>query len=596
MRLSKLYTNRDELFQPITFNRRLNVVLAEIRLPQNRNKDTHNLGKSTLGLLIDFVLLSKKSSRGFLFKHLDVFESFVFFLELELSDSSYITIRRSVESASKISFKKHQSPGQNFSNWEDEEWDHLDIPFEKAKELLDALLDLRGLKPWGYRKLLGYLIRRQEDYRDTFQLRRFAGKHLEWKPFLAQILGFDAEILASHYEKEEQLASKKEREASIRSELGESVLDISQVEGLLLLKRTEATGLQTELDSFDFRKQDKITTERVVERIDRRIGELNSERYYLDLNLKKIETSIDRGTIMFKPDEAAKVFNEAGVLFDGQLKKDFEQLLAFNVAITKERKQFLEEERDELRQRLASINNELNALGDERRRELSYLSETDIFIKYKLKSENLVQLRADILALERQKTFIQKLQRLKNEVRALGEEIAALQVKIELDVEKQNSDPSSLFSKIRLYFNEVVERVVARKALLSVSANQYGHLEFTAEILDEAGNATSADLGFTYRKLLCIAFDLAILRSHLGEQFPRFVYHDGVFESLDDRKKENLLEVLRDYTRLGIQSVITLIDSDLPSGTGSAFFDSAEIVLTLHDEDETGRLFKMDTW
>lgn len=596
MRLSKLYTNRDELFQPITFNRRLNVVLAEIRLPQNRNKDTHNLGKSTLGLLIDFVLLSKKSSRGFLFKHLDVFESFVFFLELELSDSSYITIRRSVESASKISFKKHQSPGQNFSNWEDEEWDHLDIPFEKAKELLDALLDLRGLKPWGYRKLLGYLIRRQEDYRDTFQLRRFAGKHLEWKPFLAQILGFDAEILASHYEKEEQLASKKEREASIRSELGESVLDISQVEGLLLLKRTEATGLQTELDSFDFRKQDKITTERVVERIDRRIGELNSERYYLDLNLKKIETSIDRGTIMFKPDEAAKVFNEAGVLFDGQLKKDFEQLLAFNVAITKERKQFLEEERDELRQRLASINNELNALGDERRRELSYLSETDIFIKYKLKSENLVQLRADILALERQKTFIQKLQRLKNEVRALGEEIAALQVKIESDVEKQNSDPSSLFSKIRLYFNEVVERVVARKALLSVSANQYGHLEFTAEILDEAGNATSADLGFTYRKLLCIAFDLAILRSHLGEQFPRFVYHDGVFESLDDRKKENLLEVLRDYTRLGIQSVITLIDSDLPSGTGSAFFDSAEIVLTLHDEDETGRLFKMDTW
>ena len=163
-------------------------------------------------------------------------------------------------------------------------------------------------------------------------------------------------------------------------------------------------------------------------------------------------------------------------------------------------------------------------------------------------------------------------------------------------MEKQNSDPSSLFSKIRLYFNEVVERVVARKALLSVSANQYGHLEFTAEILDEAGNATSADLGFTYRKLLCIAFDLAILRSHLGEQFPRFVYHDGVFESLDDRKKENLLEVLRDYTRLGIQSVITLIDSDLPSGTGSAFFDSAEIVLTLHDEDETGRLFKMDTW
>lgn len=58
--------------------------------------------------------------------------------------------------------------------------------------------------------------------------------------------------------------------------------------------------------------------------------------------------------------------------------------------------------------------------------------------------------------------------------------------------------------------------------------------------LDESGNATSADLGHAYRKLLCIAFDLAVLRAHLDDEFPRFVYHDGVLESLDDRKKENL--------------------------------------------------------
>jgi hypothetical protein len=36
-------------------------------------------------------------------------------------------------------------------------------------------------------------------------------------------------------------------------------------------------------------------------------------------------------------------------------------------------------------------------------------------------------------------------------------------------------------------------------ALLSVSPNQEGHLEFKAEILDESGNTTSADLGHTYR-------------------------------------------------------------------------------------------------
>ncbi len=171
-------------------------------------------------------------------------------------------------------------------------------------------------------------------------------------------------------------------------------------------------------------------------------------------------------------------------------------------------------------------------------------------------------------------------------------------MRIEDDVEKQNSDTKSPFSSIRIFFSEIVEEVIDRKALLSVSPNKDGHLEFKADILDESGNATSADMGHTYKKLLCIAFDLAVLRAHLEEKYPRFVYHDGVFESLDDRKKENLLVVLRKYAEFGIQHVITVIDSDLPArqDTKEPIFDEREVVLLLHDEGERGRLFKMKGW
>ena len=184
------------------------------------------------------------------------------------------------------------------------------------------------------------------------------------------------------------------------------------------------------------------------------------------------------------------------------------------------------------------------------------------------------------------------------DIRALTEERGHLQTQIEADVERQNSDKSSLFSVIRLFFSEIVEEVTNRKALLSVSPNKEGHLEFKAEILDESGNATSADLGHTYRKLLCNAFDMAILRAHIEDKFPRFVYHDGVFESLDDRKKENLLTVIRRYADLGLQPTITLIDSDLPVRTekNEPVFSKDEIVVSLHDENEQGRLFKMKAW
>ncbi|MEQ1907455.1 MAG: DUF2326 domain-containing protein [Vicinamibacterales bacterium] len=598
MRLSKIYCNKPDVFKPVVFIAGLNVVMAEIRLPENRKKDTHNLGKTTLARLIDFGFLLGRDPKFFLFKHFDLFESFVFFLEVELEDASFVTVRRSVAEATKISFKKHEAGRQDFTNLSLSEWDHQDVAFERARELLDGLLDWRALKPWSYRKALGYLLRSQEDFREVFQLRKFASKHVDWKPFLAHMLGFDANLVSEHYEKEQELSRKQATEQTIKTELGGSVEDISKIEGILLLKQRDADKKQKLLDAFDFRTQDKDRTRQVVDEVDERIASLNAERYSLSQNRKKVLASLEEDQILFNPDEAERLFEEAGVQFKGQIKKDFQQLIAFNRAITEERRGYLQEERAELDAELKRINAELNTLGKRRSDMLSFLSGTDTFGKYKQLSDEMVTLRADITSLENRRGYLHRLQELRAEIRTLTDARGHLQAQIEADVEKQNSDQHSLFSTIRLYFSEVVEEVIDRKALLSVAPNQAGHLEFRAEILDGSGNATSADLGHTYRKLLCIAFDLAVLRSHLDDKFPRFAYHDGVFESLDDRKKENLLTVIHRYADLGLQLVITLIDSDLPvrAKDSDSVFAADEIISTLHDEGDQGRLFKMKAW
>lgn len=597
MKLSRLYSNKPRHFEPVNFIQGVNVVMAEIRLPENRNKDTHNLGKTTLGRLLDFCFLAKRDPKFFLFKHLDLFQEFVFFFEVELEDASFLTIRRGVEEATKVSLKKHQTRYQDFSTLPMSEWDHQDLPFDRARELLDGLLDLRTLKPWTYRKALGYLLRSQEDFREVFHLRKFASKHADWKPFLAYLLGFDANLVAQHYEKELALQKKQETAQTIKNELGGSIEDISKIEGILLLKQKEAEKKQKLLDAFDFRAQDKDRTKQLVDEIDERIASLNSERYSLNQNKKKILASLEEDQILFNPDNAQRLFKEAGILFQGQIKRDFQQLIDFNRAITDERRGYLQEERGEVEAELKRVNTELNTLGKKRSEMLSFLSSTDIFGKYKQVSDEMITLRTDISTLERQRGFLHRLQELRTEIRALTEERGHLQIQIEADVEHQNADQESLFSTIRLYFSEIVEEVIDRKALLSVSPNQLGHLEFRAEILDESGNATSADMGHTYRKLLCIAFDLAIIRTHAHDKFPHFVYHDGVFESLDDRKKENLLTVIRRYAEFGLQPVITLIDSDLPIRLGNEpIFTKDEIILTLHDESEQGRLFKIKTW
>jgi len=598
MKLSKLYSDKPRLFEPLCFEPGLNVIMAEIRLRENQKRDTHNLGKSTLGRLLDFCFLANRNPHFFLFKHQEIFKEFVFYLEIGLEDASFLTVRRSVEKHSKISFKKHRGSRQDFTELPSKDWDHQDVPIGKARKILDSLLDWRGLKPWSYRRELGYQLRAQSDFGDVFQLHKFKGSEAGWKPFLAHMLGFDAPLIGRRYEQENHLDKKKEEERTVKKELGGTIEDISKMEGILLLKQEDVEKKQMLLDAFDFRTQDMDRTKQLVEQIDEDIASLNAKRYSLQLNLKKIDKALEEDEILFNPEEAQNLFEQAGVLFQGQIKKDFQQLIEFNRAITGERRSYLEEERREIDAELKRINDALDALGKKRSDILGFLSDTDVFNKYKKVSGEVVGLRADITALERQRQYLNRLQEYRADIRQITEKLGHRQPQIEYNVEQQNAEKGSLFSTIRLFFSEIVEEVISRKALLSVSPNKNGHLEFKAEILDETGSATSADLGHTYRKLLCIAFDLAVLRAHLDVKFPRFVFHDGVFESLDDRKKRNLLAVIRQYANLGIQPVITLIDSDLPpfGERGSQIFDPHEVVLLLHDEGEKGRLFKMNTW
>ncbi|HFW4491280.1 TPA: DUF2326 domain-containing protein, partial [Salmonella enterica subsp. enterica serovar 9,12:-:1,5] len=143
------------------------------RRSENRDKDTHNLGKSKLCDLIDFCLLKKKNKNHFLFKNLNIFESFVFYLEVALNSGGYVTIRRSVSSPTKISIIKHEQKHQDFTDLAVSEWDYPELPFERSKECLDALFDLSVIKRWDYRTALGYSLRGQDDYTDVFRLKDF---------------------------------------------------------------------------------------------------------------------------------------------------------------------------------------------------------------------------------------------------------------------------------------------------------------------------------------------------------------------------------------------------------------------------------------
>lgn len=346
MRLVQLYSDQVAVFPGIRFNDGLSVVVAEIRIPENRGVDVHNLGKSIIGDLIDFCLLKGKSKDFFLWREADLFSRFAFFLELQLDDGRYLTIRRAVDPGTRVDFCVNRST-RNVSGLGDDDWDHRDVAFERARLLLDGYLDLPALRPWGFRKLVGYLLRSQSDYDEVFKLGKFSGKHQDWKPFVAHLLGLASPQVKDLYDKREELARAEAHLSALVQEWGQDVADPSTLDGLIAVKRREVEQRVAALDSFNFGEADRRLTEQTVDDVETRIAAANEERYRLTQLVGRIERSLESQRILFKPAEAERLFREAGVVFGDQVVQTYEQLIEFNRAINEERRAALEDQRSD---------------------------------------------------------------------------------------------------------------------------------------------------------------------------------------------------------------------------------------------------------
>lgn len=598
MKISQLYSNQNHYFDPIRFNSGLNVVLAEIRLPQNRTKSSHNLGKSTLARVIDFCLLGKCDKNHFFKKRPDLFEDFIFFLEVELLSGQFLTIRRSVKAVSKISFKLSDDSEADLTNMKDEDWTHFELAMAKAQGLLDGYLNFNDISPWKFRNTIGYFLRRQSDYDDVFKLQRHLGSDGNWKPVLAKILGLDAELFKNRYDLKTEIEQKSAEMALAENQAGTPIDQLEKIDGLIQLRQLEAKQKQAELDNFNFEKVDAAKTEVVVDKIDQKISELNERRYALTYNSRQVSASLKEDTVSFDPDKAKKLFDEVGVHFPDKVKIDFDKLIAFNKAITDERRQYLKEELAASKVELGNISRKLSGLNKDRSETLAFLKSEDIFTKYKELSAEISKVNADVAVLKKQQDVLNNIQGKREELRRLHAENSDLRSLAERHVRSVSQDPESLLATTRAYFSSIIEQVLGRKVLLTVNINSQGNLDFKADFVDGNELSTSEGDGTSYRKLMCVAFDLAVLRAHIEGDFPKFVFHDGIFEVLDPRPKQNLMEVIREYSDLGIQSIITLIDSDAPPPTsiGGPPFENGEVIISLHDDGDKGRLFSFESW
>lgn len=585
MKLSQLYCN-DSRFHNMKFNDGLNVVLGKVCQREDINKDSHNLGKSTLIDVLDFMLL-KEVKNGHLFKkYISYFENHIFYLEIILNNGTYLTIRRSVNEPTKICFKS--SEATMVCN-EETAWDKTNLTFAKAKQYFNTQLGFNILPEWQFRKTVTFFLRGQKDFINVFQLGKFMnGKHKDWKPAVFELLGYDSKALTRKYEIDDTLEDLEKRIAGISTEMSVNEDDYDKVKSILDIRKTERDEMQQKVDAFSFYTEEQAINHNLVEEIERAIAELNTREYSLSYDLDRVKSSISN-LPTFDLEQLKQIYEEVKLYFPDDISHSFEDLYQFNVKVTKERNHYLREQAQEIEEQLKNIHQELQGLDKRRNEALSMLQDKDTFRKFKTYQKKLAQLEGEVSRLEIQlhnvdivATLNEKLESAQQEQKEKSKEIAS-------QLKRQDGDvPSS----IKRHFNEIYRSVFGVSALLYVRPQKTGNVEFETEVApDENAAATAEGRGDTYNKILCAAFDLAVLATYSSKSFFRFVYHDGVLEGLDNRKKTLFIQMVRDYCqRYGLQYIFSSIEDDIPQNILFSF-TADELFLTLSDQDDSSKLF-----
>lgn len=585
MRLSRLYSN-DSRFHNMTFNDGLNVVLGKVSKREDVHKDSHNLGKSTLIDVLDFMLLKSIDKDHIFKKYSPLFDKHVFYLEIELNNGSYLTIRRSVIQATRISFKRSET---TMTCTEDTSWNEANVPLDKARKYLNEQLAFDVLPDWPYRKTVSFFLRTQKDYINVFQLGKFLnGKHKDWKPVVFELLGYDSDALKRKYELDDQLENLRTKRNAISAEMSVNADDYDKVKSALELRMSERDEMQKRVDAFSFYSEEQHINQNLVDEIERSISELNTREYALSYDLERVKSSISN-LPSFDLDQLKQIYEEVNVYFPDNLSHSFDDLYQFNVNVTHERNHYLREQAQTIEEELQSVRKRLHELDGQRRDALTALQDRDTFHKFKAYQKKLAQLEGEVSRLEIQLRNVDIISALNDDIENVQQEQKEISKEITTQLKRQDGDVPST---IKRCFNEIFRTVFGVSALLYVRTNKTGNVDFYTDVApDETTEATAEGYGNTYNKMLCVAFDLAVLATYSSKSFFRFVYHDGVFEGLDNRKKELFVQVARDYCqKYNLQYIFSSIEDDVPQIILS-LLTSEEQFLTLSDQDDSGKLF-----
>lgn len=568
--IHSLSSNKEE-FRPITFDRGINLIIAE-RAPGATERHSRNArGKTSLVQAINYCLGGSKPSA---FRPLGS-DGWEFSLVMDVFGSE-IRATRSIQGGSRVSVDApHGAIPTILADYvrEDGTVSVADWKFLLGLglfELDEEFTEIKnGLSP---RTLLSYVVRLDAPRDPT----KIIAQQPAWssRQHVAFLVGLDWRYTHElvRMEKEEETFEALKYAADQRL-----VPEIMGNESDLLLRRSEA---ERQLAHLNERLQEFVVLEDPDGTI-RRSNEVAS-----DLTDLANEQVVDRRLLSLyreslsdtehpaEDDAISQLFDELQLAFTNSALLRFQQVAEFHNAIVSNRNRFLDSEISRIQARIVEREITINTLNDQRSVLLRQLSSGGGIADLLELQKNASEAEARLASIDASINAVRSIQASRD---ALSVRQATTRRDARADLERDRRH----LDDINVRFDSMMRRLYDRSGSINVEIDDLGY-KFSVRV---SGSSSS---GITRMQLLC--FDLTLMAQSRQNRHPHFLIHDSVvFDGVDPRQVAAALVLANDVAdEVDGQYIATFNSNDVPDQIKSTGWYEKSIQRTILDTEKGG--------
>lgn len=565
----------DPRFRSVRFRGGLNLVVADRTTVSTDDQSRNAVGKTSLVELLQFLLGVGKTSLVTRAEN----KPTTFELLVDWPGGPQpLSVRRCAEEANRVRLAPNILNSDETALFPDDG----PVSVKEWQGVLErGLFGIRGPEQvLSGRLLLGFYLRRTDKngFADALKPNPPSSRHVATAN-LCYLLGMDWELAARYGELSEREQIRKKLGQATKDPVWKDIVGKSgDLRGQLTVIERRITDLKEQVADFQVVPEyEEIRRE--AEKVNSRIRSLRETDVIDQRNLADIERSIEE---VSDPghDYLERAYEEMGVLLGDQVRSRFDQVEEFHRAVVRNRRQYLDEEAAELREKLAASERERRDLGNRQAALLRILNEGGAL-------DTLTVMQGALVKEEAQREYLQRrldaARTLEQSRREIDREKAALEDQVQSDIDARWEQER----QASLLFNRFAEHLYgdARAPYLTFQAKR-SQLEIELKL--EADDST----GISNMKLFCFDLTWAVI-AHRAGHGPDFLVHDSkLYDGVDERQVARALELAARVTREeGMQYIVTMNSDDLAKAERLGFDASPYVVAPRLDGSETGGLF-----